>query len=154
MIWILNGHLSLPNFFAILGGVGMLLSLQAVKSLNNIERLQLWMMWGSFNGNSCTTIPTNASEEADIVTFYALSSLVWHIPKHNVLIISANMNVQIGKDENNKFCLHNSSEICSFSLFSSPVFFLSSAACGFSLLSHPATFLLWMTSGCLLSPPI
>ena len=30
-----------------------------------------------------------------------------HLVKHNVLIISVNMNVQIGKDENNKFYLHN-----------------------------------------------
>ena len=66
----------------------------------------------SFNGNSYTTIvssnnPTNASDEADIITFYELFSLIWHIPKQNVLIITANMNAQIGKDENNKFLLHN-----------------------------------------------
>ena len=29
------------------------------------------------------------------------------IPIHNVLIISGDMNAQIGKDENNKFCLYN-----------------------------------------------
>ena len=42
-------------------------------------------------------------------TFYnKLSSLVWHIPKHNVLTHCRDMNAHIGKDINNKFCLHNS----------------------------------------------
>ena len=44
----------------------------------------------------------------DIITFNnELSSLVWHIPKH-ILIIGGDINAQIGKiDKNNKFCLHN-----------------------------------------------
>ena len=48
-------------------------------------------------------IPTNASDETDITFNNALSSLIQHIPKHNVLIISGDMNTQIGKDENKKF---------------------------------------------------
>ena len=65
------------------------------------------------NDNPCTTIiscdsPTNASDEMDIITVYnELSSLVWHIPKHNIVIISGDINAQIGKDWSNKFCLHN-----------------------------------------------
>ena len=36
---------------------------------------------------------TNTSDETDIIAFYSeLSSLVRHIPKHNVLMISGNMN--------------------------------------------------------------
>ena len=67
------------------------------------------MMWSSFNGNflniSCYSF-TNASDETDIITFYnELSSLVWHIPRHNNLIIAEAMNTQIGKDKNNIFCL-------------------------------------------------
>ena len=68
-----------------------------------------------FNGNPSTTTiscysPTNASEEKDLDTLYnELSSLVHRIPKHNVLIIRGDMNAQIGKNENNKFSLHNSS---------------------------------------------
>ena len=69
------------------------------------------MICATFNGNSCTTItscysPTN---ETDITTLYdRLSSLVRHIPKYNVLIIiDGDMNVQISKDKNNKFGLHN-----------------------------------------------
>ena len=34
---------------------------------------------------------------------------VLHIPKHNIPIIGEEMNAQIDKDENIKFCLHNSS---------------------------------------------
>ena len=56
--------------------------------------------------------PTNASDEIDFITFYnELSSVVRIIPKHNVQIVSEDMNTQIGKDEKNKFCLHNSSNI-------------------------------------------
>ena len=44
----------------------------------------------------------------DLITFYSkLSSLVHCIPKHSILIISRDINAQIGKDENNKFFLHN-----------------------------------------------
>ena len=68
------------------------------------------MMVATFNSYSSTTVicfsPTNASDETDLNTFYnELSSLVRSIPKHNVLIIGWNMNVQIGKNENNKFSL-------------------------------------------------
>ena len=64
-------------------------------------------MVAMFNGNHSRTIiicysPINASVEMDLITFYnQLSSFVCSIPKPNVLII--------GKDENKKFCLHNSS---------------------------------------------
>ena len=69
----------------------------------------------TFNGNPSTTIiscysPTNASDEADLISFCNKKlSLVRNIPKHNVLIIRGNMNSQIGKNENNKFSFHNSS---------------------------------------------
>ena len=72
------------------------------------------MVCALFNGNLCTTIvscygPTNASDEMDIITIYnALSSLVLHIPKHNVWIIRGDMNAYIGKDGDYKFCIHNS----------------------------------------------
>ena len=73
------------------------------------------MMATSFNGNPRATIiscynPTNVSEETGLVTFYdELSSLVSSIPKHNVLVIGGDMNVQIGKNGNNKYSLHNTS---------------------------------------------
>ena len=70
------------------------------------------MMCASFNGNPCTTIfwysPTNARNKMDKITINnEPSSLVRYIPKHNVLIVGGDVNAQIGKDGNNKFCLHN-----------------------------------------------
>ena len=72
-------------------------------------------MVAKFNGNPRATIvscysPTNVSEENEIVTFYdELSSLVRSIPKHNMLVIGGDMNAQIGKNGNNKYSLHNTS---------------------------------------------
>ena len=71
------------------------------------------MIRASFNINPCTTIIscdslTNASDEKDILTFSnELSSLVRLTPDYNVPNIDEDMNGQIDKDENNKFCLHN-----------------------------------------------
>ena len=73
------------------------------------------MMAATFNGNPRATIiscysPTNVSEETELVTFYeVLSSLVCSIPKHNLLVIGGDMNAQIGKNRNNKYSLHNTS---------------------------------------------
>ena len=53
--------------------------------------------------------PTNASDEMDITTFFKkISFFVQFIPKENVLIIGRGINVQIRKDGNNEFCIHNS----------------------------------------------
>ena len=60
--------------------------------------------------NKYVVSPTNVSEENEIVTFYdELSSLVRSIPKHNMLVIGGDMNAQIGKNGNNKYSLHNTS---------------------------------------------
>ena len=96
-------------------GVGMLLGPRALKTLNSIERIQPRMMAATFNGNPRATIiscysPTNISEETELVAFYnELSSLVRSIPKHNVLVIGWDMNAQIGKNRNNRYSLHNTS---------------------------------------------
>ena len=100
---------------ATLGGLGMLIGPRALKSLNNIEKIQPRMIVITFNGNFRATIiscysPTNVSKETELIAFYdELSSLVRSIPKHNVLVISGDMNAQIGKNGNHKFSLHNSS---------------------------------------------
>ena len=99
---------------AVREGVGMLLSPHTLKSFNSTVKIPPRMV-DKFNANPGTTIitcycPTNASDETNLITFYnELSSLVRCIPKHYVLIIGGDMNAQIGKDENNKFCCHNSS---------------------------------------------
>ena len=100
---------------ASVGGVGMLIGPKSLKTLNNIERIQPRMMAATFNGNPKATIiscysPTNFSKETELVTFYEeLSSLVRNIPKHNLLIIGGDMNTQFGKNRNNKYSLHNTS---------------------------------------------
>ena len=51
--------------------------------------------------------PTYNRDETDITNFYKrLYSFAQHINKHKVLIIDGDMNTQIGKDRNNKFCVH------------------------------------------------
>ena len=75
---------------ATIGGVGMLIGPRALKSLNNIEKIQSRMMVATFNGNPSTIIiscysPTNVSDETDLIAFYnELSSLIRSIPKHNL----------------------------------------------------------------------
>ena len=93
----------------------MLIGPRALKTLNSIERIQPRMMAVTFNGNPRATIiscysPTNVSEETELVAFYdELSSLVRSIAKHNVLVISGDMNAQIKKNRNNRYSLHNTS---------------------------------------------
>ena len=100
---------------AAVGGVGLLIGPRALKTLNSIEKIQPRMMAATFNGNPRATIiscysPTNVSEETELVTFYdELSSLVHSIPKHNMLVIGGDMNAQIGKNGNNKYSFHNTS---------------------------------------------
>ena len=71
-------------------------------------------MVATFNGNPSTTIicysPIYDSNKTDVIPFYNdLSTLVRSIPKHIVLIVGGDVNAQRGKNENNKFCLPNSS---------------------------------------------
>ena len=95
--------------------VGLLIGPKALKTLNSIEKIQPRVMAATFNGNPRATItscdsPTNVSEETELLTFYdELSSLVRSIPKHNMLVIGGDMNAQIGKNGNNKYSLHNTS---------------------------------------------
>ena len=100
---------------AVVGGVRMLIGLRPLKTLNSIERIQPRMLAATFNGNPRATIiscysSTNVSEETELVAFYdELSSLVRSIPKHNLLVIGRDLNAQIGKNRNNKYSLHNTS---------------------------------------------
>ena len=73
------------------------------------------MMVATFNGNTRATTTScystnNVNEETELVAFYdELTSLVRSISKYNVLVIGGDMNAQIGKNENNKYSLHNTS---------------------------------------------
>ena len=100
---------------AAVGGVGLLIGPRSLKTLNTVEKIQPRMMAATFNGNPRATIiscysPTNVSKENELVTFYdELSSLVRSTLKHNMLVIGGDMNAQIGKNGNNKYSLHNTS---------------------------------------------
>ena len=100
---------------ATIGGVGILIGPQALKSLNSIEKIHPRMTGATFNSNPRATIiscysPTNISEETELITFYdELSSLERSIPKYNVLVTGGDMNAKIGKNGNHKYSLHNSS---------------------------------------------
>ena len=97
---------------ATIGGVGILLSSKAAKSLNNIETISSRIMIATFNGNPQTTViccysPTNTAEEEEVEDFYGeLTSLVRQVPKHNVLIIGGDFNAKVGKEEGFSFAYH------------------------------------------------
>ena len=73
------------------------------------------MVIATFNGSQRATIisgyiPTNVSEETELIAFYdELSPLMRCIRKYNVLVIGGDMNAQIGKNRNNKYSQHNTS---------------------------------------------
>ena len=87
----------------------------ALKSLNNIEKIEPRVMVATCNGNPSATIiscysPINVILETHLITFYnELSSFLTSIPKHDVLVIGGEINAQIGENVNHKFSLHNSS---------------------------------------------
>ena len=91
----------------------MLIGPWALKSLISIEKIQPRMMVATFKSNPSTTIicysPTNVSDETDLIAFNnELSFFVRSILKH-IFIIGGDINAQIGKNVNNKFSLHDSS---------------------------------------------
>ena len=100
---------------ATIGGLGIPIGPQDLKSLNSIEEIKPSMMVTTFNGKPSATViscysPTNVSEESKPIAFYnELSSIVRSISKHNVSVIGGDMNAQIGKNLKHKFSLHNSS---------------------------------------------
>ena len=93
--------------------IGTLFSSRALKPLNSIDKSLSRIFCVPSNNNPSTRIvscycPTNVSDKMDIITFYnGFSSPVRYIPKNNVLTIGEEINVQIDKNENNKFCLLN-----------------------------------------------
>ena len=98
-----------------IGGVGMLLSPHATKSLNSIEKITSRILVATFQGNpepiliSCYS-PTNIVDGQEVIDFYDdLSSLIRSVPKHNVLIIGGNLNAQIGQSIHHKFRYHHTS---------------------------------------------
>ena len=95
-----------------IGGIGILLSQHAQKSLNNIETITSRIMVATFSGNPKTTViccysPTNSSEEEEVENFYDdLPAIVKQVPIHNVLIIAGDFNAQLGSDLGHRFSHH------------------------------------------------
>ena len=101
------------NINATIGGVGMLLSPKAIKSLNKIEKICPRAIIATFNGNPETTIiscysPTNVADEDIVTQFYdELSSLIRDVPKHNLLLIGGDFNAQLNAENNKSFSFHD-----------------------------------------------
>ena len=97
---------------ATIGGVGILLSSTAAKSLTNIETITSRIMIATFSGNPQTTVifcysPTNTAEEKEVEDFYGeLTSLIRQVPKHNVLIIGGDFNAKVGRTDGFTFAYH------------------------------------------------
>ena len=113
--WFISASAWKNSINSTIGGVGMLLSPQAYKSLNKIEEIIPRIIIADFNGNPTTTIiscysPTNSSDQEAIDNFYqSLSSVTRQVPKHNFLIIGGDLNAQIGYSSTHKFSYHKSS---------------------------------------------
>ena len=104
--WLLaTGSCWKNNINASVGGVGILLSPRAQKTLSNIEIISPRIIIASFNGNPrasiiCCYSPTNCSNEQDIKIFYdELSSLIRQIPKHHVIILAGDFNAKLGQEK-------------------------------------------------------
>ena len=95
-----------------IGGVGMLFSLLATKSLNSIEKITSRLLAATFHGNPEPTLiscysPTSIADEQEVIDFYDdLSSLIRFVRKHNILIIGGDLNAQIGQSMHHKFTYH------------------------------------------------
>ena len=84
-----------------IGGIGIVLYPCDLKSLNDIEKKtnrELSVLHLVSTPTQQLSLASDTSDETDITTFYnKISFLTRHIPKHNVLILSRDMNAQIGK---------------------------------------------------------
>ena len=87
------------------GGVGILMSPKAFKSLKEIESISNRLLKATLNGNPIPTIiscysPTNVSEDEEAINFYHdLSDAISNIPKHNILLIGGDMNAKLSKGD-------------------------------------------------------
>ena len=100
----LSRHLHGKTINVLVEGVGMFLSPHALESQNCIERTQLGIVCDAFNGNPCTLIVSwysliNASDEIDQ---HLLLWAIFSCSTHSLIMWR-----HIGKDGDDKFCLHN-----------------------------------------------
>jgi hypothetical protein len=94
------------------GGIGLLLSAFARKSLISIQAISARIMEATFSGNPRATVivtysPTNVAEEDDTKEYYTLlSNTTKLIPAHNFLVVIGDFNARTGKD-NARFPYHD-----------------------------------------------
>ena len=87
---------------ATIGGVGILLTLQAKLALESIKTISERTMIAIFKGNpKCTVIstysPTNVTSEDTIQEYYSeLTTFIHQVPKNNILLLCGDVNAQIG----------------------------------------------------------
>ena len=94
-----------------MGGVGVLLSPFANKTMISIKKISDRTLQVTFNGNSKTTVivtysPTNVISEDEVTDYFnELNETVKSIPAHNFLTTVGDFNSRIGLD-NAKFAYH------------------------------------------------
>ena len=88
-----------------IGGVGILISPNAYKSLLSIEKISPRILMTRFKGNpevsvvSCYS-PTNCSPDSEAENFYnLLSDVCKQIPKHDIMVVCGDMNAQLGGED-------------------------------------------------------
>ena len=90
---------------ASVGGVGLLISPCASRSLNNVQKINSRVLKATFKGNPETTIiccysPTNVDDMTKREEFYdELNGVVKAIPKHHILLIGGDFNAKLGRNE-------------------------------------------------------
>ena len=95
-----------------IGRVRILLSPKALKSLNSIEKIASRIVIASFSGNPQITViccysPTNVSDENEVVQFYdELASLTRDVPKHNILVVTGDMNAKVENSDAHRHSFH------------------------------------------------
>ena len=86
------------------GGVGLLLSPRANKSLKNIEKITPRIITATFHGNPalsvvCCYSPTNCSDPKTAEDFYeTLADVQKAAPKHNMLLTCGDFNAQVKEE--------------------------------------------------------
>ena len=85
------------------GGVGMLISSQAEKTLSEVKSYNERILIADFNGNPRTTVITHYAPvegSADAEEHYKnLAAAISSIPKHNLLMVIGDCNAHIGPEE-------------------------------------------------------
>jgi len=86
------------------GGIGLLLSKRARKSLKEVVHNTDRILLSTFHGNPATTVivgygPTNSSDEETAEEFYEnLKRVIESVPEHNLLIVMGDFNARLGED--------------------------------------------------------